>query len=114
MSQNNHRTFTTINEAFTCIVCEKEIPPANTGCRNHCPYCLSSVHVDINPGDRANPCKGILDCVGYELSKKKGIMLLFKCRKCDASTRNKAIIDGDQVNDDYDLILSKSAKAKDR
>ena len=37
--------------------------PANAGSdhRNHCPNCLSSLHVDEEPGDRASDCGGIMD-----------------------------------------------------
>ncbi|MBQ2600698.1 RNHCP domain-containing protein [bacterium] len=35
-----------INESFTCINCKKEIPLAAKTCRNHCPYCFTSLHVD--------------------------------------------------------------------
>ena len=35
-------------DPFTCKVCGREILPEGAGSdhRNHCPYCLSSVHVD--------------------------------------------------------------------
>ena len=43
-----------INESFICIGCKKEIPQAAKTCRNHCPYCFTSQHVDgLIPGDRA-------------------------------------------------------------
>ena len=54
------------DEEFTCIVCGKKVPKANYTARDHCPYCLSSLHVDIMPGDRMNPCKGVLKPVGIE------------------------------------------------
>ena len=36
------------NEIFTCKVCGREIIPygAGSGHRNHCPNCLSSLHVE--------------------------------------------------------------------
>lgn len=44
-------------DPFTCKVCGREILPEGAGSdhRNHCPYCLSSVHVDNEPGDRGIP-----------------------------------------------------------
>ncbi len=110
MTSENNRKFTSINETFQCTNCKKEVPTAKTGCRNHCPYCLTSLHVDINPGDRSNPCKGVLNCTGYELSKKKGLILIFTCKKCGQTTRNKAMLEDPVASDDYDLILSKSHK----
>jgi hypothetical protein len=96
--------FTHINEEFTCAYCGQFVPKAKTGCRNHCPYCLCSKHVDINPGDRAESCQGQLAPIGYETNSKKGIVLIFKCKKCGMERRNKAILK-DPVPDQYDIIL---------
>ena len=40
------------NDSFTCKVCGRLVTPdaAGTDHRNHCPNCLSSLHVDIEPG----------------------------------------------------------------
>ena len=45
-------------DAFTCKVCGRLCTPESAGSdhRNHCPNCLSSLHVDIEPGDRASDC----------------------------------------------------------
>ena len=45
-------------ESFTCKVCGRLVTPEGAGSshRNHCPYCLSSLHVDIEPGDRCRRC----------------------------------------------------------
>ena len=42
--------FTKNDAGFTCRVCGKEVLPLGYTSRNHCPFCLSSLHVDINPG----------------------------------------------------------------
>jgi len=43
-----------INESFVCIHCGEEIMQATKTCRNHCPKCFCSLHVDGDiPGDRA-------------------------------------------------------------
>lgn len=43
------------NDTFVCKVCGKIVVPSGAGSehRNHCPYCLSSQHLDVEPGDRA-------------------------------------------------------------
>ena len=43
------------NDTFSCRVCDRLVFPTPTGGdhRNHCPNCLSSLHVDQEPGDRA-------------------------------------------------------------
>ena len=97
--------FTHINQAFTCIDCGSSVPPRASGCRNHCPHCLVSLHVDINPGDRANPCQGIMDAIAYELSGKKGLVLVFRCRRCAQITRNIAAHEDSESADDYARIL---------
>ena len=47
-------------DTFTCKVCGRLCTPENAGSdhRNHCPNCLSSLHVDIEPGDRESDCGG--------------------------------------------------------
>jgi len=100
--------FTTINEAFRCLNCGKDVLPASRGCRNHCPFCLHSQHVDRYPGDRQNPCGGLLKPIGYELSGKKGLVILFKCSRCGEENKNVASLDCTNQPDDYDSILGLS------
>lgn len=97
--------FTHANAGFDCEVCGRKVPPRASSCRNHCPYCLSSKHVDEFPGDRANPCQGVMDAVGYELDGKKGLVLIFRCRRCQAVTRNIAAHEDPDAPDDYARIL---------
>ena len=58
-------------DPFTCKVCGREILPEGAGSdhRNHCPYCLSSVHVDNEPGDRASACHGVLEPISVWVRK---------------------------------------------
>ena len=72
---------------------------------NHFPYCLYSKHLDINPGDRAETCHGILEPIGLEISPKKGYVIIFKCKKCGAIRKNKAAED-----DNMDKIIELSSK----
>ncbi|WP_141734723.1 RNHCP domain-containing protein [Oligoflexus tunisiensis] len=98
--------FQKINESFLCENCGATVPPARRTCRNHCPRCLHSKHVDVYPGDRANPCQGLLRPIGYELTGNKGLVLLFRCTRCGAETRNIALLDDPNEGDDYLKILS--------
>ena len=41
--------FTEIDESFICENCGKKVEKLGYSCRNHCPYCLHSKHVDVNP-----------------------------------------------------------------
>jgi hypothetical protein len=98
------------NQAFKCIYCHKDVPPLDNGSyRNHCPYCLYSLHVDNNPGDRANPCQGLLEPVGIEHSGKKGWVILHRCQNCGELRRNKAALN-DNVSDDYEKVVALSKR----
>ena len=101
------------NEAFTCLSCQKEVPKAKKTCRNHCPYCLHSRHLDHMPGDRQHPCKGLMAAFAYEAHPKKGVVLWFLCHKCQDIRSNIAILE-DDVADDYEKILKLSGKAPSR
>ena len=87
--------FTKIDEEFICENCGKKVPKLGYTCRNHCPYCLHSKHLDINPGDRAEECHGILEPIGLETNSKKGYIIVFKCKKCGAIRKNKMAEDDD-------------------
>ena len=58
-------------DAFTCKVCGRLCTPESAGSdhRNHWPNCLSSLHVDIEPGDRASDCGGIMEPVAVWVRK---------------------------------------------
>ena len=46
------------NTGFECGHCRSAVPANSDGhYRNHCPYCLWSLHVDDLPGDRASSCR---------------------------------------------------------
>ena len=99
------------NEGFTCLYCGREVPPLmNGGCRNHCPYCLFSQHVDHFPGDRANPCRGLLEPVGVEYSGKKGWIVVSRCQSCGEARRNRAALDDPACPDDIELIIQLSGR----
>ena len=82
--------FTVIDEEFICEHCGAKVSKLGYSCRNHCPVCLYSKHVDINPGDRLENCHGELEPIGLEISVKKGYVIAFKSKICGAITKNKA------------------------
>jgi hypothetical protein len=53
-----------------------------------------------------------MDPVGYDMSAKKGIMLIFKCRRCHQTTRNMAAHEDPVAPDNYELILKLSYSSK--
>lgn len=93
-------SFKKLDNGFVCANCGKEVKPLGYTSRNHCPYCLCSLHVDNDPGDRANECKGLLVPIAVENSAKKGYIIVHKCTRCGMVKRNKSAED-----DNFDLIL---------
>ena len=91
----NTKKFSKNDGGFICVNCKKEVKPLKYTSRNHCPHCLFSLHLDINPGDRKNLCGGILKPVMSEPSPAlaKGYAIIFECEKCGKKTKNKSAID---------------------
>lgn len=95
-----------INDSFHCENCGFQVEPIiGGGCRNHCPSCLVSKHVDEVPGDRQCECQSLMDPIGIEYSSNKGYVIIHKCRKCSMEKRNKAVLDTKGQNDSFDRIL---------
>ncbi len=91
---------------FVCANCGMQVLPLGTSSRNHCPGCLCSLHVDINPGDRANSCRGLLRPIAAEPDVKKGYIIISKCDKCGEIRRNKAAHEAKVQPDDMRLIIA--------
>lgn len=100
MEQN--KRFKMIDESFICENCNELVPKLNYTARNHCPFCLHSKHVDILPGDRLNPCKGMLKPIGIE-QHRQTFKIIFKCLKCNKIKKNIVATD-----DNMDLIIKLS------
>ena len=88
------------NESFVCINCNKKVKSHPSSCRDHCNHCLFGLHVDVDPGDRASNCKGILEPVG--IRKKNGKeQIVYKCGKCKELRYCKISPD-----DNFEIILN--------
>lgn len=98
------KKFTVINEEFICQNCGKKVNKLKGSCRNHCNYCLYSLHLDKEfPGDRQSNCKGLMEAVKLDQNSKKGWIILHKCKKCKKTIKNKAAED-----DDLDQLIQLS------
>ena len=97
------------DEGFICKSCGKEVLPLVVSSRNHCPFCLCSLHVDILPGDRANPCGGILRPIRAIPDAKRGYILVHRCDRCGEISRNKTAHEAKVQPDDTDLIIRLTA-----
>ena len=84
-------------EDFVCGHCGKTVK--GNGYTNHCPDCLYSKHVDVNPGDRAAECGGLMRPVRVELRKNE-MIITHECLKCGYRKVNKAA-----PEDNFELLL---------
>ncbi|MBP3370617.1 MAG: RNHCP domain-containing protein [Clostridia bacterium] len=103
------KRFTKNDSGFVCKNCGKEVLPMGTSSRNHCPFCLCSLHVDVNPGDRANECGGIMRPIRTEPDAKRGFVIIHKCDKCGEIRRNRAALDAKEQNDNRSLLIRLTA-----
>jgi hypothetical protein len=94
------------NQDFICIVCKKHVMRLRFGSyRNHCPFCLSSLHVDKDfPGDRKNNCYGSMKAVRMYFHTKKGWQIVHRCTLCGVEKFNK-IVEHDAQPDDWNKII---------
>lgn len=81
------RGFTRNVEDFVCAHCGT--PVEGNGYTNHCPNCLYSMHVDVQPGDRLATCQGLMAPVRVEPGKE-GYKILHRCNLCGYEKRNQS------------------------
>jgi rubrerythrin len=91
-------------EDFTCEKCSFDV--LGNGYTNHCPKCLWSKHVDINPGDRAADCGGLMKPT---LVEEKGgeYSITHECSLCGHTKKNKT-----SPEDDFNKIVEVAKKTK--
>ena len=94
-------------ESFACQVCGVQVLPEGAGSqhRNHCPKCLSSVHVDKKAGDRASLCKGVMEAIGVWVRKNGEWAIIHRCRLCGVLHANRIAAD-----DNPALLMSIAVK----
>ena len=80
----------TENRGFVCVHCGKYVSALTNGSyRNHCPFCLYSLHVDKRMGDRQSDCHGEMEPRDLLYNAKKGYQIVHVCHKCGARKVNK-------------------------
>ena len=95
-SRMTSKKFQRTIEDFVCEKCEEKVK--GSGYTNHCSKCLWSKHVDINPGDRAEDCGGMMKPIGYnKIGGKEKI--IHQCHKCGFEKSNKI-----EKEDNIDVI----------
>jgi len=91
-------------EDFTCEKCGFSVK--GTGYTNHCPKCLWSKHVDVNPGDREEKCCGMMSPIKVETEGGE-FVITHKCVKCGLEKRKKV-----EKTDDFDEVIKVSKKSQ--
>lgn len=83
------------DDSFTCKACGRTMVAAGAGSghRNHCANCLTSLHVDDQPGDRAADCGGYMDPVAVWVRKDGEWAIIHRCRRCGAFSSNRVAAD---------------------
>lgn len=94
------------DNSFICENCGAKVEPLGYSSRNHCPFCLWSKHLDVNPGDRANDCMGLMEPIRVEPDPKKGYVIIHRCTKCGEIHRNRAANEAAVQPDDIKLLIS--------
>ncbi len=87
-------------EDFTCEQCGLFVQ--GNGYTNHCHNCFHSKHVDIQPGDRAADCKGLMKPTEVSGSTRN-ITITHTCALC-GFTRNNKLQEEDNVTKLAELI----------
>ena len=82
-------------DPFTCKNCGNTVVPEGAGSdhRNHCPYCLFSLHLDEEPGDRASDCHGRMEPIGVWVRKNGEWALIHRCTVCGKLDSNRVAAD---------------------
>ncbi len=100
--ENKRKTFEkgyykthTCSDAFTCKSCGWLVVSAGAGSehRNHCPNCLCSLHLDLEPGDRAADCGGLMEPIAVWVRKNGEWAVIHRCRVCGALSSNRIAAD---------------------
>jgi len=83
------------SDTFTCKVCGTLNFPEGAGTthRNHCYQCLSSMHLDDEPGDRASFCTGMMEPIGVWVRKNGEWALIHRCKTCGILRANRIAAD---------------------
>ena len=82
-------------ESFVCRNCGRLVVSAGAGSdhRNHCPNCLCSMHVDIEPGDRESDCGSLMDPFPVWGRKTGEWAMIPRCRRCGQMSSNRIAAD---------------------
>ncbi len=98
---------------FVCQKCGKKVSALAPGThhRNHCPFCLFSVHVDNISGDRSNPCGGLMAPIARFYKEDGEEVLVHQCETC-GFIRNNRVAGDDSIALYTSLTLAENPSTK--
>ncbi|TMR92258.1 RNHCP domain-containing protein [Nonomuraea basaltis] len=79
-------------DAFRCAGCRLDVPMSAPGTahRNHCPHCLTSLHVDHRiPGDRQAGCRGRMAALSVTVRQDGEWLIIHHCQSCGGLSANR-------------------------
>lgn len=91
------KLFAKKKEDFVCDNCGAKMK--GSGYTDHCSKCLFGKHVDINPGDRASDCGGVMEPM-QTFSDRNGFSIYYRCTTCGIKKKVRAAQD-----DNHDLLI---------
>ena len=93
------------SSSFRCVHCRLDVPTdaPGTAHRNHCPNCLWSRHLDIDPGDRESDCLASMEPIAITVRKDGEWVLIHRCNGCGTLSSNRI------AGDDNPLLLVRIA-----
>ncbi len=86
-------------DAFRCAHCGWQVAAVALGTwhRNHCPRCLWSLHLDVQPGDRAAGCGGPMSPIAVWVRQQGEWAIVHRCERCGAIRANRVAGDDDEL-----------------
>lgn len=100
-SRDEQRRSPADDEAFNCANCSRRVAmiAAGTRNRNHCPFCLFSLHVaeGRKQDDRRSTCRGLMEPIAISAQKDGEWSLVHRCVACGDIKTNRISGDDDTV-----------------
>lgn len=99
MSRQKSHVHETV-ETFICSNCGQTVAPPEQGTanRNHCPYCLHSLHLDLRPGDRRSGCRGLMAPIAVWVRADGEWSIIHRCERCGFIRSNRIAGDDNEAS----------------
>ena len=85
------------SDDLVCRHCRRAVSGESYGTRqrNHCPHCLWSLHIDIQPGDRLQSCGGSMEPIAVWVKRDGEWAIVHRCCSCGFLRTNRVAGDDD-------------------